>query len=209
MYPYDVIEEQNYLMHHCIKGQRWGVRRYQNEDGTLTEAGRKKYGSDDNIAYNKLKAKRTKDLSNDELRQLIERRDLELQYENLNSKYKDQGQNYVKKAMVDSGAKFLANAATIAAVAVGARYLAKKYNINAETVTKGILKTAGTIAETTAKTTGKAAATAGKEIVKSVSATGKDIAKNVSETNREVRKKASSSDFARKYVKTVNKIIGK
>ncbi len=33
------------LCHHGIKGQRWGIRRYQNEDGTLTEAGRKRYGS--------------------------------------------------------------------------------------------------------------------------------------------------------------------
>lgn len=32
-----------YLMHHGIKGQKWGVRRYQNEDGTLTEAGKKRY----------------------------------------------------------------------------------------------------------------------------------------------------------------------
>ena len=30
------------LYHHGIKGQRWGVRRYQNEDGTLTDAGRKR-----------------------------------------------------------------------------------------------------------------------------------------------------------------------
>lgn len=30
------------LAHHGIKGQKWGVRRFQNPDGTLTEAGRKR-----------------------------------------------------------------------------------------------------------------------------------------------------------------------
>lgn len=31
------------LYHHGIKGQKWGVRRFQNPDGTLTEAGKKRY----------------------------------------------------------------------------------------------------------------------------------------------------------------------
>lgn len=35
--------ESNYLAHHGVKGQRWGVRRYQNKDGTLTEMGKKEY----------------------------------------------------------------------------------------------------------------------------------------------------------------------
>lgn len=30
------------LYHHGVKGQKWGVRRYQNADGTLTEAGKKR-----------------------------------------------------------------------------------------------------------------------------------------------------------------------
>ena len=32
----------NELYHHGIKGQKWGVRRYQNKDGSLTPAGKKK-----------------------------------------------------------------------------------------------------------------------------------------------------------------------
>lgn len=31
------------LMHYGVKGMRWGVRRYQNADGTLTSAGKKRY----------------------------------------------------------------------------------------------------------------------------------------------------------------------
>ena len=33
------------LYHHGIKGQKWGVRRYQNQDGSLTAAGKQKYMS--------------------------------------------------------------------------------------------------------------------------------------------------------------------
>lgn len=43
-----------WLEHHGIKNQKWGVRRYQNEDGSLTPEGRKRYlKNPGNITYNK------------------------------------------------------------------------------------------------------------------------------------------------------------
>lgn len=36
------MSDSLYLAHHGIKGQKWGVRRFQNPDGSLTEAGRRR-----------------------------------------------------------------------------------------------------------------------------------------------------------------------
>ena len=41
----------DYIAHHGIKGQKWGVRRFQNPDGSLTDAGRQRYYT--NPQYNK------------------------------------------------------------------------------------------------------------------------------------------------------------
>ena len=37
------MSEYGYLMHHGVKGMRWGVRNYQNADGSLTAEGRARY----------------------------------------------------------------------------------------------------------------------------------------------------------------------
>lgn len=41
------------LAHHGIKKQRWGIRRWQNEDGSLTEAGKRRYGRVENLNANR------------------------------------------------------------------------------------------------------------------------------------------------------------
>lgn len=45
LYGYEILREDD-LMHHGIKGQKWGQRRFQNEDGTWTAAGKERYGDD-------------------------------------------------------------------------------------------------------------------------------------------------------------------
>ena len=44
---YPENDYRNYLEHHGILGMRWGVRRYQNSDGSLTTAGKKHYSSEE------------------------------------------------------------------------------------------------------------------------------------------------------------------
>lgn len=39
----DKPDPQIFIAHHGIKGQKWGVRRFQNEDGSLTKAGKERY----------------------------------------------------------------------------------------------------------------------------------------------------------------------
>lgn len=43
---YFLMHEDDELVHFGIKGQKWGVRRFQNEDRTLTEAGKERYNKE-------------------------------------------------------------------------------------------------------------------------------------------------------------------
>lgn len=84
------------LCHYGIRGMRWGIRRYQNSDGSLTTAGRKRYstGKHPSIftrkkttskvktkpAEEKPKQKSVSEMSDAELNAFLNRKRLEQQY---------------------------------------------------------------------------------------------------------------------------------
>lgn len=54
------MNNYSYIQHTGIKGMKWGQRRYQNPDGTLTAAGKIRYGRRETRAMNRLDQKRAK-----------------------------------------------------------------------------------------------------------------------------------------------------
>lgn len=103
------MDYYNELQHAGIKGMKWGVRRYQNKDGTLTDAGKKRYNknmSDDARTASELKKKKVSELSNAELKKLNERSRLEQEYSKLNP------------SSIKKGWKFVAGAAGVMGTAL-------------------------------------------------------------------------------------------
>lgn len=49
------------LKHYGILGMKWGIRRYQNPDGTLTAAGKRRYGAEGEYHYESRQTKRAKE----------------------------------------------------------------------------------------------------------------------------------------------------
>lgn len=101
-------------MHHGIHGMRWGVRRYQNKDGSLTAAGRKRINQLDS-EYQKLtgkklskssesntvkktsaKPKKISEMTNEEIQEKINRIRLERTLESLTPKEISSGEKFAK-----------------------------------------------------------------------------------------------------------------
>lgn len=90
----------DYISHFGTKGMKWGIRRYQNKDGSLTPEGRKRYGrSEDSEKVKELRKKPVSAMSNQELETVIRRMNLERQYRDLKSSEINSGKKKAKEVL--------------------------------------------------------------------------------------------------------------
>lgn len=93
------------LIHYGILGMKWGVRRYQNKDGSLTSAGKKRYKNNDDIKdapqknAEEPKKKSVKDMSDEELRREVNRMQLEQNYLRMTGQNIEKGKSAAEIAL--------------------------------------------------------------------------------------------------------------
>ncbi len=99
---------EEYLEHHGILGQKWGVRRYQNADGSLTDAGKKRYEKEQRKAIAKERKEASKNrsmLSDEELNQRVNRLQKEKQLRELTDQEINRGKRWVNKTADNVGSQ--------------------------------------------------------------------------------------------------------
>ena len=128
---------ENELQHHGVLGMKWGVRRYQNKDGTLTSAGKKKkLSSEERADISNAKrrreladmAKNRKLLSDKTLKDRIERIKLEKQFKDLVDEDINPGKKFIKEILTESSKKALTTMATGAMTYAGKAALQKSFD---------------------------------------------------------------------------------
>ena len=152
----------NYLYHHGIKGQKWGVRRYQNPDGTLTEEGKRKMNPD----------KAIKKMSDSELETITKRLSMESQYRNLRREDSQRGRDAAKMALKVIGTVGVASVG-IASITVGKEAL-KSFGTN---LGKSL---ANTVHDSVTAAMKNAADSAAKNIAEAPKNIASNVAKNIS-----------------------------
>lgn len=92
----------NELNHAGIKGMRWGIRRFQNKDGSLTPEGKKRYEKDESEDgqsedFKRARSKSVSQMSDKELQDAVTRLQREKLYSDLNKPKASKGQEYLSK----------------------------------------------------------------------------------------------------------------